>query len=757
MAQADFLNELNPQQRQAVEALGGPILVLAGPGSGKTRVLTYRVAYLVRVCGVRPQYILAVTFTNKAANEMRERLVHLLGEERVRRLTVGTFHAVCARFLRMEASHLGLDPQFVIYDDDDQVGLVRQAMRELGLDERQYAPASILYEIGRAKDELLDPDAYAEEVASYWQEIVARVYRVYQRKLQENRALDFDDLLMQTVRLFEQCPEVLRRYQKRFQHVLVDEYQDTNHAQYVLVRHLSGGYRNLFVVGDEEQAIYAWRGATLRNILEFERDFPESRVFLLEQNYRSTQRILQAAGSVIAGSQKRPYKKNLWTENPEGAPVVIRETYDERDEAQQVADEITRLLEEGYRPGDIAVMYRTNAQSRAFEEAFLRYGLRYKLVGGTRFYQRREVRDILAYLRLLLNPYDSVSLLRVINVPPREIGPRTVEAWRAWAVAEGRPMYDLLATLGGPEDPLPENLPVNARAVRALRAFRDLLDDLIRQAARLSLVELLDELLQRLDYRAYLLQDRELGQERWENVQELRTVAQEYASLPPGEGLAAFLEQTALIADIDEYDERQDAVTLITLHQAKGLEFPVVFIAGMEEGLLPHARSMGDVEELEEERRLCYVGMTRAKERLYLFRAFKRTIFGSAEVRAPSRFLSALLSGEAGRPRESRRTGERGVSEWAAAQQSRLGRATPEAGPQQGRPAVRLGKVAASQAAAGGDTFAVGQRVRHPTFGEGVILSVEPIGQDQQLTVVFLTHGIKRLLAGYARLERIGD
>ncbi len=737
MAQADFLNELNPQQRRAVEALGGPVLVLAGPGSGKTRVLTYRAAYLVRVCGVRPQNILAVTFTNKAAREMHERLVHLLGEEQVRRLMVGTFHAICARFLRVEASHLGLDPQFVIYDDDDQLGLVRQAMHELGLDERQYAPASILYEIGRAKDELLDAEAYAERVASYWQEIAARVYRVYQRKLRENHALDFDDLLMQTVRLFEEHPDVCQRYQRRFQHVLVDEYQDTNHAQYVLVRHLSAGYRNLFVVGDEEQAIYAWRGATLRNILEFERDFPESQVFLLEQNYRSTRRILQAAGSVIAGSRKRPYKKELWTENPEGTLPVIRETYDERDEAQQVADEITRLLEEGYRPGDIAVMYRTNAQSRAFEEAFLRYGLRYRLVGGTRFYQRREVRDILAYLRLLLNPYDSVSLLRIINVPPREIGPRTVEAWRAWAVAAGRPMYDLLGELGETEDPLPEKLPIPPRAARSLRAFRDLLSDLIRQAGRLPLVELLDELLRRIEYRTYLLQDRELGQERWENVQELRTVAQEYAPLPPGEGLAAFLEQTALIADIDEYDERNDAVTLITLHQAKGLEFPVVFIAGMEEGLLPHARSMGDREELEEERRLCYVGMTRAKERLYLFRAFKRTIFGNAEVRAPSRFLAPLLAEEAGRREEPQRIRPERVRERPSA------------------PAMRLGKVTAPGVPSSSNTFTAGQRVRHSTFGEGVILSVAALGNDWELTVVFFSHGIKRLLAGYARLEKV--
>jgi DNA helicase-2/ATP-dependent DNA helicase PcrA len=753
---ADFLNDLNPQQRQAVESLGGPVLVLAGPGSGKTRVLTYRIAYLVRVCGVKPQHILAVTFTNKAAREMRDRLVTLLGEEQVHRLTAGTFHAVCARILRREATHLGLDPQFLIYDADDQIGLVKQAMQELNLDEKQYQPAATLYGIGRAKDELLDPAAYAEQVSSYWEEITARVYKVYQRKLRENRALDFDDLLMQTVQLFEQHPEVRQRYQQRFQHVLVDEYQDTNHAQYVLVRHLSGGYRNLFVVGDEEQAIYAWRGATLRNILEFERDFPESRVILLEQNYRSTRRILQAAGGVIAASAQRPYKKNLWTENSEGQPVIVREAYDEREEATQVGDEITRLLDRGYHPRDIAVMYRTNAQSRTFEEAFLRYGLRYKLVGGTRFYQRREVRDILAYLRLIHNPYDSVSLLRIINVPPREIGSRTVEGWRSWATEAGQPLASLLDDLGSSSDPLPENLPFTPRAGRALRTFRDLLDNLVQRATQLPLPQLLDELLERIGYRSYLLEDRESGQDRWENVQELRTVAQDYAAMPPGQGLAAFLEQTALIADIDEYDDRSEAITLITLHQAKGLEFPIVFIVGMEEGLLPHARSMANLEELEEERRLCYVGMTRAKERLYLWRAFKRTIFGSSDARAPSRFLGQLdpavvsdgrerehppFAARPGRARALERPG-RGRGAQRPVPAARIGRSSP------------AGRGSRSQEA-GVTGFAAGQKVRHPTFGEGMVVSVREVGDDQELTVVFLSQGIKRLLASYAKLERI--
>ncbi len=767
MPQTAFLEELNPQQREAVEAMGGPVLVLAGPGSGKTRVLTYRVAYLVRVCGVRAHNIIAVTFTNKAAREMGERLVKLLGEQEVRHLTVGTFHAICARILRREAAHLGLDPSFLIYDGDDQLGLVRQAMRDLKIDEKQYQPASLLYTIGRAKDELLTPAAYAESVRSYWEEIAARVYKLYQQKLQENRALDFDDLLMRTVELFERDEEVRLRYQKRYQHVLVDEYQDTNHAQYVLVRYLSGGYRNLFVVGDEEQAIYAWRGATLRNILEFERDYPESRVILLEQNYRSTQRILQAAGGVIAASAKRPYKKVLWTQNPTGAPVVVREAYDERDEATQVTDEITRLLDQGLHPRDIAVMYRTNAQSRVFEETFLRYGLRYKLVGGTRFYQRREVKDILAFLRLIHNPYDSVSLLRVVNVPPRDIGPRTVDAWRAWAMEEGLPLYALLEHLGDERDPLPEDLPVGARAGRALRAFRDLIEGLRQLADELPLPRLLDALVQQTHYRDYLLEDRESGEDRWENVQELRTVAQDYGRMAPREALEALLEQTALVADIDEYDEQSDTITLITLHQAKGLEFPVVFIVGMEEGLLPHARSLGDKEELEEERRLCYVGMTRAQQRLYLFRAFKRTLFGNSDAREPSRFLAQLDPSLISDGREERRRpAPHSKLPYPASRKQPTPRQERPSLPDRKRPAGRDAQRPAPRAKqdgerrrpaapAGKGDFQAGQRVRHLTFGEGVIVSVKDLGSDQELTVVFLARGIKRLLASYAKLERI--
>jgi len=528
----------------------------------------------------------------------------------------------------------------------------------------------------------------------------------------------------------------------------VDEYQDTNHAQYVLVRYLSGGYRNLFVVGDEEQAIYAWRGATLRNILEFERDFPESRVILLEQNYRSTQHILEAARGVIAGSMHRPYEKALWTDNPTGPPVVSREAYDEREEARLVADEISALLHKGYQPRDIAVMYRTNAQSRAFEEAFHRYGLRYVLIGGTRFYQRREVRDVLAYLRLIHNPCDSVSLLRIINVPPRGIGPRTVEDWRAWAFEQDLPMYLLLEQMGGLDDPPADDVPLNTRAVRALRTFRDLMQDLIQQAAEKTLPALLNALIERIEYRLYLLKDRQTGQDRWENVQELRTVAQEYADLPPGDGLAAFLEQTALIADIDEYDDRAQAITLITLHQAKGLEFPVVFVVGMEEGLLPHIRSMTNEEELEEERRLCYVGMTRAQERLHLFRAFKRTIFGSSQVRAPSRFLAQadpkLTSDDRkATPRPQREHRVRPAERWATAMADRIQRTSRSTAQSRGpRPASS-------------GAYSTGQRVRHPSFGEGVIVAVEAARSDQKLTVVFLEHGIKKLMASYANLERV--
>ncbi len=732
MTLPSFLDDLNPQQRQAVETLGGPVLVLAGPGSGKTRVLTYRIAYLVRVCGIPPWRIMAVTFTNKAAREMKERLLTLLGEE-AHRLTVGTFHAICARILRQEGPYLGIDRHFLIYDADDQLGLIRQAMRELKLDEKHHAPSATLYAISRAKDDLLDPDAYAARVRNYREEIVARVYRVYQRLLRENRALDFADLLMQAVRLFEEHPQVREQYQRRYQHVLVDEYQDTNHAQYVLVRHLSGGQRNLFVVGDEEQAIYAWRGATVRNILEFENDFPEARVLLLEQNYRSSQCILRAACSVIAAGLNRPYEKSLWTENSTGEPVILQEAYNEEEEARLVADEITQLLDEGYHPRDVAVMYRTNAQSRTFEEAFIRYGIRYKLVGGTRFYQRREVRDILAYLRLLHNPYDSVSMLRIANVPPRGIGARTIQIWQDWSEREGRPLYDFLEHLGGAEAPVPEGCPLGAQAVRALRAFRLLLDDLLAFSEETPLPDLLDELLTRIDYRRYLLQDPLTGEDRWENVQELRTVAQDYAdpSLPPRDNLAAFLEETALVADIDEYDDRDEAVTLITLHQAKGLEFPVVFIVGLEEGLLPHIRSMDDTEELEEERRLCYVGMTRARERLYLFHAFKRTILGNSQVRTVSRFLACLdedvvLDGH----RQQR--------------QGRKSRRTPSTRKRNpGRSAQQT------------PFFQPGDRVRHAVFGRGVVVTTFRSGNDQQVTVAFEEKGLRRLLAGLAQLEKI--
>ncbi|MBN1484436.1 MAG: UvrD-helicase domain-containing protein [Chloroflexia bacterium] len=746
MTLPNFLDDLNPQQRQAVESLSGPVLVLAGPGSGKTRVLTYRVAYLARVCGVSPHRIVAVTFTNKAAREMRERLQGLLGSEQALRLTMGTFHSICARILRRDGQPLGLDREFLIYDSDDQVGLVKQAMQELRLDEKQYAPKSVLYSISRAKDELQTPQDYARVTSSYWEEIVARVYKVYQRLLRENRALDFDDLIFETVRLFEEHPPVRQHYQQRYQHVLVDEYQDTNHAQYALVHHLAGGYRNLFVVGDEEQAIYAWRGATLRNIVEFEQDYPDARVILLEQNYRSTQRILEGARAVIGASSQRPYEKKLWTENTQGAPIIVREAYDEREEALLVAQQINHLLEHGYSPGDVAIMYRTNAQSRAFEEVFLRYGLRYKLIGGTRFYQRREVRDILAYLRLIYNPLDSVSLLRIVNVPPRQIGARTVAQWREWAGELGQPLYTALERLGTPDQPLPEELPMGTRAANALGNFYALMEEFIGLAAERPLPELLKGLLEGLDYRDYLLRDRERGQERWENVQELLTVTQDYTGLPPREALAAFLEETALIADVDELDEQSESITLITLHQAKGLEFPVVFIVGLEEGLLPHARSMADPDELEEERRLCYVGMTRAEEQLFLLRAFKRTIFGNSSARTASRFLNSL---------DPEMTSSRLPSQQAARRFERPSDSSDSPGRRKWTLRRPNGPPASTQTPEPVTVFQPGDHVRHPHFGEGVVISVQKDRSDQQLSVAFEGQGVKRLMASLAHLEKI--
>ena len=736
----NVLEGLNPPQQEAVQTAEGPLLILAGPGSGKTRVIAHRIAYLVAERGVDPYRILAVTFTNKAAREMRDRVYGLIGE-RTRALTLGTFHAVCARMLRIDGERAGVSRGFVIYDDADQMTVMRRVLADMGIDPKRYQPRAVLATISKAKSELATPETYAQMVASYFEEIVSRAYERYEAALAANNALDFDDLLLKTALLFRHNEDVLRKYQERYLHVLIDEFQDTNIAQYVLARQLAGLHRNICVVGDPDQSIYSWRSADLRNILNFERDYPDARVVYLEQNYRSTQNILDSAHSVISVNQQRKEKK-LWTEKGPGTPIVAYEAYDEEDEAEFVADEVQGLVRPGdYRYGDIAVMYRTNAQSRSLEEVFVRENLRYRLVGGTRFYERREVKDVIAYLRLIHNPFDSLSLLRVINVPARGIGQRTLEELQRWSGEMGVPAYaalQLVAEQEKTEEGAGRRHPFASRTVKALLAFLELLNDLIAEAPSLTVSDLMTRVLDSTDYRQYLLSEFEDGEDRWDNVQELLTVAAQYDELAPEASLPTFLEEAALMTDTDEYDEKVDAVTLITLHAAKGLEFPVVFIVGLEEGLLPHIRSFDEPAQMEEERRLAYVGITRAKERLYLVRAFRRHHMGMATHNPSSRFLKDIPQALVAAPEPAGRA--------AAGPRTHL-RAFHHATSPDSEPLPPMPSEPA---------FAPGDHVRHARFGEGIVVSCEIDGSDQKVTVAFKGGaGIKKLLLSYAPLEKV--
>ncbi len=737
----NVLEGLNPPQQEAVQTTEGPLLILAGPGSGKTRVIAHRIAYLVAERGVDPYRVLAVTFTNKAAREMRDRVYGLIGE-RTRALTLGTFHAVCARILRIDGERAGVARGFVIYDDADQMTVMRRVLSDVGIDPKRYQPRAVLAAISKAKSELTTPEGYAKMVASYFEEIVSRGYERYEAALEANSALDFDDLLLKTALLFRQNEDVLRKYQERYLHVLIDEFQDTNVAQYVLARQFAGLHRNICVVGDPDQSIYSWRSADLRNILNFERDYPDARVVYLEQNYRSTQNILDSAHSVISVNQQRKEKK-LWTEKGPGGPIIAYEAYDEEDEAEFVANEAQSLVRSGdYHYGDIAVMYRTNAQSRPLEEVFVRENLRYRLVGGTRFYERREVKDVIAYLRLIHNPFDSLSLVRVINVPARGIGQRTLEELQRWSSEMGIPAYSALQLVAEQEssgdDAGQRRHPFASRTVKALLAFLELLNDLITEAPSLTVSDLLTRLLESIDYRQYLLSEFEDGEDRWDNVEELRNVAAEYDELAPDASLPTFLEEAALMTDTDDYDEKVDAATLITLHAAKGLEFPVVFIVGLEEGLLPHIRSFDEPSQMEEERRLAYVGITRAKERLYLVRAFRRHHMGMATHNPSSRFLKDIPQELVALPESP--------GQQAAAPRTHI-RAFHRPTSPEGEPLPPMPSEAA---------FAAGDHVRHSRFGEGIVVSCEFEGSDQKVTVAFRGEaGIKKLLLSYAPLEKI--
>ena len=721
----DILAELNPAQRQAVEAISGPVLILAGPGSGKTRVITHRIAYLIRVVGVNPRKILAVTFTNKAAREMEDRLSKLVSAS-VKDLTLGTFHAICAKILRIDGKAIGIDPKFVIYDDDDQMSLVKRSLQELNLDPKQYAPRALLSSISSAKSAMQGPDDIGGR--SYFEEITQRVYERYQKLLTASSALDFDDLLMKTVILFRKHPEILERYQSRYLHIQVDEFQDTNLVQYELIKQLAGKNRNVCVVGDPDQSIYSWRSADIRNILNFEKDFPDAQVVLLEQNYRSTQVILDAASHVIAANKERK-AKGLWTDNEKGELPCVIETYSEEEEAQWVVNEIDKNIRSGQmKAGDFAVLYRTNAQSRVLEESFIRYGMPYKLVAGTRFYERREVKDIIAYLRLIQNPNDSVSLGRVINVPQRGIGEKSLDELAIWARDQGLNEYRALELLAESKE-TSFQVPFSARTTKALAGFAVMLQDFIGKSRELQLVQLFDHIVEKSGYKQYItgLVD---GEDRWENVLELRGVAQDYKDLPPEQGLTVFLEGVALVSDVDSLTEdKLDTVTLITLHQAKGLEFPVVFIVGMEDGILPHYRSIDDPAQLEEERRLCYVGITRAQKKVYLVRAFRRHLMGSSAVNKPSRFLADIPKNLITRGGVTAKEDEWSSKGIDAAEKAIMPRADlPE--------------------------FKAGDHIKHEQFGEGVVINYHKVKNDAEVVVAFDGAGVKRFLLSFAKIEK---
>jgi DNA helicase-2/ATP-dependent DNA helicase PcrA len=730
-----FLDGLNPSQRDAVVHSGSPLLIVAGAGSGKTRVLTNRIAHLLAECGVAPYEVMAITFTNKAAGEMRERVATLVGP-RARSMWVTTFHSACVRILRQEASIAGFSSSFSIYDQADSVRLVTLIGRDLNLDPKRYPPRQIAAMISNAKNELIGPADYTNQAKTHIEEIVAECYGLYQKRLRDANAFDFDDLILKTVEVLQRFPEAKARYRSRFRHVLVDEYQDTNHAQYILVRELVGTAADgiqpaeLCVVGDADQSIYAFRGATIRNILQFEEDYPSARTILLEQNYRSTQNILSAANAVITNNASRK-AKNLWSDSGSGSLITGYVAEDERDEAEFVMNEIFRLQSENVsQPGDTAIFYRTNSQSRAFEEVFMRNTLPYKVVGGVRFYERKEVRDFLAYLRVLANPYDEISLRRIINTPKRGIGDKAIDGLEQMGI----PLWDAL--LNAKDAP-----GATARATAAIEGFAQLM---------LSLRELVEANVRPSVIAEAVLEQSKLGEElsdsedpqdeaRLENLQELVAVAQEYEEDERLEGeevsIVGFLERVSLVADSDQIPDGEDhggVVTLMTLHTAKGLEFPTVFLTGMEENVFPHSRSLGDPTEIEEERRLAYVGLTRARKNLYLSRASTRFAFGSPTYNSPSRFLSEI-------PEE--------IIEWKAPEIRFKSKPNPTVAP--------TGKRITSSSQNANLNLEIGDRVLHQTFGMGTVIALTGIGDKAEATINFGTYGDRRLLLRYAPVEKI--
>lgn len=733
---SDTLQGLNKEQALAVQTTDGPMLILAGAGSGKTKVLTCRIAHLLQQ-GVAPYRILAITFTNKAAAEMRERVDRMAGEA-AKDVWLFTFHAFCARLLRRDIDKLeGYGNNFAIYDTSDAQNVVKQVLKEMNLDEKRFQPAGLCARISSAKNQLLSPIDYAKDANDFYEEKAAQIYASYQEKLRQNNALDFDDLLLLTVQLLQENAEVREKYQDKFQYIMVDEYQDTNHVQYLLTKLLAGKHRNICVVGDADQSIYGWRGADIQNILDFEKDYPDAKLIKLEQNYRSTQVILDAANAVIENNTGRK-PKNLWTDNGTGREITYFQAMDERDEARFVIEQLQRLQqEENMRLGDMAVLYRTNTQSRVFEEMLIKSGISYNMVGGTKFYERKEIKDILAYLRVIFNPNDSLSLLRIINVPRRGIGDATLGRLQAYAAENGLHLFEVLSNAAAVPG-------LNSRFVGKLDELSGIIFELMGEAEEVPVKQLIEDVMQRTGYLEELQLSKNVqDQSRVDNLMELLSVAEDFAKGGEENTLENFLANVALVSDIDDAELGEDAVTLMTLHSAKGLEFPVVFLAGMEEGIFPHARTLMDEEEIEEERRLCYVGITRAEKYLFMSNARMRTIYGHTVSYPPSRFLQEVPRGllhiykrpvvQRQAPREERRSDNRSTANWFLQPKSSF----------------------IPQENSSGSSFTAGDKVSHSKWGTGTVVSVKNTEDGQEVKVAFAGAGIRSLLTKYAVLKKL--
>lgn len=735
---------LNPQQAEAVINTEGPMLIMAGAGSGKTKVLTCRVANLLQK-GVRPYRILAITFTNKAAAEMRERVNNMSGPA-AKDVWLFTFHAFCARFLRMEIDKLpGYGGNFAIYDTADSQNLIKQILKEMNLDDKRFQPSGILSRISNAKNALQDAAAFARQAGDFYEQKVADIYSRYEQKLQLNNALDFDDLLMLSIKLLQENKEVREKYQDRFDYLLVDEYQDTNHAQYLLTKFLAAKHRNICVVGDADQSIYGWRGADIQNILDFEKDYPDAKVIKLEQNYRSTQIILDAANAVIENNTGRK-PKNLWTENKNGADIIYFQAVDERDEARFVIEQLQNLQRtENKKLGDMAILYRTNTQSRIFEEMLIKSGISYNMVGGLKFYERKEIKDIIAYLRVIFNPADSLSLLRIINVPKRGIGDASLAKIQAYAAANNVSLFEAVSNAAAIDG-------LSSRFVSKLDDLAGIIFELMNLANEAPVEDLIDRVLRDTGYLEELENERTpQAQSRIDNLHELISVAQEFAASEEENNLENFLAHVALVSDIDDTELGEDAITLMTLHSSKGLEFPVVFLVGMEEGLFPHARTLMDETEIEEERRLCYVGITRAKEKLFLSSTKMRTIYGNTVTYPPSRFLQEIPA----RLVKTIKRQERFSALENFKQVSEKYSTRPQKPASTFNPHSFMPQKPAAAAGGTGTRFNTGDRVSHSKWGEGMVVSVKDSPDGQEVKVAFAGAGVRSLLTKYAVLKKL--